>query len=113
MRRDWCSFGYSRLVFREWGKAQNIKDLKISWYVPGDKEIGLVQSLINKYLLPEIDKLNKYASGTLTLSREELRRSLKIVISILSSHPVLPIWDEPAIQLYSFLLLFPQLMSIL
>ncbi|KYB26764.1 proteasome activator complex subunit 4 [Tribolium castaneum] len=87
------------LSIREWGKAQNIKDLEISWYVPGDKEIALVQSLINKYLVPEVSKLSKHASGESVLTREELRRSLRIVISILSSHPVLPIWDEPAIQL--------------
>lgn len=87
------------LNFREWGKPQAVKDLKISWYEPGDKEISLVQTFINKYLISEINKLEEFVSGKTTLSREELRRSLKIITSILSSHAVLPIWKEPAIQL--------------
>lgn len=87
------------LYFREWGKPQSIKDLKISWYVPGDKEIVLVQTFIDKYLIPEVNKLEDFASGKAILSREELRRSLKIIISTLASHAVLPIWKEPSIQL--------------
>ncbi|CAH0550528.1 unnamed protein product [Brassicogethes aeneus] len=84
------------LSIREWGRPQPMKDLKIEWYVPGDKEIALVQKLLNKYLIPELEKLDKHSSSEVTLTRQELKRTLKIVNSILSCHFVLPIWEEPA-----------------
>lgn len=87
------------LPIREWGKAQSIEDLKISWYVPKEKEIEAVQLLVNKYLIPELETLNQFASGDLKISRQELKCTLKIIISILSCHLLLPIWEEPAYKL--------------
>lgn len=79
--------------------AQNINKLNISWYIPKEKEIDLVQTLLNRYLIPELDRMNAFLTNGLILSREERRRSIGIIISILSAHPLLPIWEEPAIQL--------------
>ncbi|XP_018576290.1 proteasome activator complex subunit 4 [Anoplophora glabripennis] len=98
------SFDYSThvkdfLPVREWGKAQNIKDIKISWYVPGKQEVNEVQKLLNKYLVPELNKLDSYSSGELTLTRQELKQTLKIIISILSCQPLLPVWEEPVFPL--------------
>ncbi|KAJ8924060.1 hypothetical protein NQ315_006837 [Exocentrus adspersus] len=87
------------LSVREWGKAEKIKDLKISWYVPGKQEVGEVQKLLNKYLVPELNKLDAYSTGELTLTRQELKQTLKIIISILSCQPLLPIWEEPVFPL--------------
>ncbi|XP_076268331.1 proteasome activator complex subunit 4-like isoform X1 [Rhynchophorus ferrugineus] len=87
------------LPIREWAQPQKIKDLKIDWYVPKEKEIQAVQTLINKYLVPEIDTLNKYASGDVKLTRQELKCTLKIVISVLSCHLLLPVWEEPTYEL--------------
>lgn len=85
--------------FREWGIAQKIGDLKISWYVPGKEEINMVQILLNKYLVPELNSIDKYVNGDKELTRQQLQQSLKIIISILCCQPLLPIWDEPAFQL--------------
>ncbi|XP_072396223.1 proteasome activator complex subunit 4-like [Diabrotica undecimpunctata] len=82
------------LSIREWGKAQQIKDLKISWYVPGTQEVAAVQNLLERYLLPELQRLEKISSAEETITRLELKQSLKIVTSILSCQPLLPMWEE-------------------
>lgn len=90
---------YIFFFFREWGIAQKIGDLKISWYVPGEEEVTMVQKLLNKYLVPELNKIEQYVNGGKELTRQQLQQSLKIVTSLLSCQPLLPIWDEPAFQL--------------
>ncbi|XP_066249765.1 proteasome activator complex subunit 4B-like [Euwallacea similis] len=87
------------LSVREWGKPQKIKDLKIDWYVPGEVEIEAVQTLVHKYLIPELDLLERYSKGEKKLSRHELKCSLKIVNSVLCCHLLLPIWEEPTYKL--------------
>ncbi|CAH1169598.1 unnamed protein product [Phaedon cochleariae] len=99
-----CDVDYSLpisefLSVREWGKAEQIKDLKISWYVPGKKEVEAVQKLLEKYLVPELNSLEKHSSGDITMTRQELKQSLKIIISVLSCQPLLPMWDEPVYPL--------------
>lgn len=79
--------------------AQKIEDLKISWYVPEKEEISMVQGLLNKYLVPELNRIDHFVNGEIELSRQKLQQSLKIITSILSCQPLLPIWDEPAVQL--------------
>lgn len=54
---------------------------------------------MNKYLVPELEKLEQYSAGELSLSRDDLHRSLKIIISLLGAQAVLPLWKEPALQL--------------
>uniref|UniRef100_A0A6P7GVF6 Proteasome activator complex subunit 4B-like n=1 Tax=Diabrotica virgifera virgifera TaxID=50390 RepID=A0A6P7GVF6_DIAVI len=80
--------------FREWGKAQQIQDLKISWYVPETQEVAAVQNLLERYLLPELQRLEKISSAEESMTRLELKQSLKIVTSILSCQPLLPMWEE-------------------
>lgn len=86
-------------VCRRWGVPEKLKDLNISWYIPGDVEINCVQDLVNRYLAPELETLAKYAQGEITLTREYLRRSLRIILAMLAGQTVFPIWDEPALQL--------------
>ncbi|KRT85387.1 hypothetical protein AMK59_1215, partial [Oryctes borbonicus] len=87
------------LPIRSWGCPGDLNDLNIDWYSPGEKEVDCVQSIINKYLLPELEKLQKYSTGQVTLTRDDLHRSLKIIISLLGAQSVLPLWKEPALQL--------------
>lgn len=58
-----------------------------------------MQDLLNKFLVPELENLMKYSKGEILLSREYLRRSLRIIVSILVAQTVFPMWDEPALQL--------------
>lgn len=99
-----CSLTYDTpikeyLSIRDWGKAGNIRDLNIKWYMPGEKEVACVQSLLNHYLVPELERLNAYASGSVVLTRHELRRTFKIILASLGCHTVLPLWKEPAMNL--------------
>ncbi|KAL3286253.1 hypothetical protein HHI36_000763 [Cryptolaemus montrouzieri] len=87
------------LPVREWGYSIQAKELKVDWYTPGEPEIQTIQLLTNKYLTPELDKMNKYCSEQLTLSRSELRNSLKIINAVMAAHTVLPIWEESPVML--------------
>lgn len=92
---------------RKWGVPEKINELNISWYMPGVKEINCVQDLLNKFLLPELETLTKYANGEISFSREYLRRSLRIVVSVLAAQIVFPMWDEPPLQLLVVLFVLP------
>ncbi|KAF5303620.1 hypothetical protein FQA39_LY09867 [Lamprigera yunnana] len=87
------------LTIREWGEAGNIKNLNISWYVPGETELECIKMLLYKYLLPELEILDKYSLGEVVLERKQLNSHLRIVSAILACQSVLPLWKEPAIQL--------------
>lgn len=87
------------MCFREWGLAHEVKDVKISWYVPGKEEVQAVQSLLNKYLVPELNKINQFVNGDIKLTRRQLQQSLKIISSTLACQALLPIWEEDPIQL--------------
>lgn len=87
------------MSYRRWGAPEKLKDLNISWYIPDRKEIDCVQELLNKYLVPELETLTSYAKGETLVSREHLRRSLRIIISVLAAQTVFPVWEEPALQL--------------
>nr|CAH7732828.1 unnamed protein product [Callosobruchus chinensis] len=96
---DYASHVKDFLPVREWGVAYQLSDIKISWYVPGPNEVQAVQQLLNKYLVPELQSLEKHTSGEITLSRQDLKQSLKIISSILFCHQLLPIWEEPVYHL--------------
>ncbi|XP_044747476.1 proteasome activator complex subunit 4-like [Coccinella septempunctata] len=87
------------LSVREWAHPYEANELKVNWYVPGKFELENVQLLINTYLIPELDKLNDYSCGKITLSRPQLRNSLKIINAMMSAHLYLPMWDEPLVHL--------------
>ncbi|CAG2057001.1 unnamed protein product [Timema podura] len=87
------------LPIRDWAKPGNINNLGLLWYVPGKEELACVQDIVSTYLPEELSTINKYISGDMTLTREELKRSLLIVISLLECKSLLPLWDEPPIKL--------------
>ncbi|CAH1969247.1 unnamed protein product [Acanthoscelides obtectus] len=102
--RDYSVHVKDFLPIREWGIGYQLSDVKISWYVPGTHEVQAIQQLLNKYLLHELDTLKRHTSGEVTLSRQNLKQSLKIVYSILFCHSLLPIWEEPVYHLVNSVL---------
>ncbi|KAF5308174.1 hypothetical protein FQR65_LT06354 [Abscondita terminalis] len=88
-----------RFLNYSWGDAGDIKNLNLSWYIPEKNEIDCIKMLLYKYLLPELDVLDKYSKGEIILERKELRSRLRIISAILACQSVLPLWKEPAIQL--------------
>lgn len=55
--------------------------------------------LLNRYLPHEIECIENYINVSGSVTREELRRTLHIVLAVLGAQTVLPMWQEPAIQL--------------
>ncbi|XP_045481935.1 proteasome activator complex subunit 4-like isoform X2 [Harmonia axyridis] len=84
---------------REWAHPYTLNDLKVDWYIPGKDEVEKIQLIFNTYLIPELDKMENYSSGKIVLSRTELRNSLKIIKAMMAAHTLLPMWDEPPMDL--------------
>ncbi|XP_059471936.1 proteasome activator complex subunit 4-like [Neocloeon triangulifer] len=103
---DYRSVGYNfteplteHLPVRDWSKPCSIYDLKIIWHIPSREEVQCVQQIVGRYLPPELEKINNFVSGNLTLTRDELQSTLNIMMSILAGRPLLPVWDEEPITL--------------
>ncbi|XP_043255483.1 proteasome activator complex subunit 4A-like isoform X1 [Colletes gigas] len=78
-----------------WGQTLDINSLTVKWYIPGKDEMASLNRIFFKYLLPEINRLEKYCEDWNTLTREELLTSLNIVNSIIQAcESVLPLWEE-------------------
>ncbi|XP_021936150.1 proteasome activator complex subunit 4B-like isoform X2 [Zootermopsis nevadensis] len=87
------------LPIKDWGKPGNPYSMQLKWYVPGNNEVACVQSLISRYLPPELQRVEKFISDELQLTREELHCSLGIVIAVLGCRSMLPVWDELPVKL--------------
>lgn len=71
----------------------------MSWYVPGNEEIYCVQTLVNKYLVPELDKINQFCNDQHIFERQELQQSLFIIVAVLAGQSVFPMWEEKPLNL--------------
>merc|ERR1719481_1832410 len=60
-----------------------LQELNVTWYRPGQQEMAVVTSLLERYLLPVMDQLAAFSRGEKVLTKEELQRSLKLVFRIL------------------------------
>ena len=59
--------------------------ISVKWYIPGDKEIGAVNFLLQRYLAPVLNDLSQFSSGEISLDKETLQRTLKLVLKILNA----------------------------
>ena len=64
-----------------WGTYFPKKELSAQWHTPSPEEIEGLSSLLDEFLLPELDKLRAFVSGQLELSRDELQNTLTLVES--------------------------------
>jgi len=85
------------LPIRDWGRPYEIGDVVVEWYRPGEEEVRYTQHLIKKYLVPELDTIKAYSTGSLAMTREELLNSLSVVQAFLGAARIMPVWDEPSI----------------
>ena len=46
-----------------WGKSYSLDDLKLEWYVPGNKELDVVKVLFEKYLRSQLTMLDQWVKG--------------------------------------------------
>ena len=56
--------------------SSSINNVKVKWYVPDEAHLEIVKDLIDKYLIPELELLNKWSVESIELSKEEINRSL-------------------------------------
>ncbi|XP_077299850.1 proteasome activator complex subunit 4-like isoform X2 [Arctopsyche grandis] len=87
------------LAIREWGKPGNIWNCNLKWHVPNQDEIDGVQTLLHRYLPQELELLNKYIDESVTLTKEELNRSLSIIKALMYANPLMPPWDVEPLNL--------------
>nr|DBA27145.1 TPA: hypothetical protein GDO54_011320 [Pyxicephalus adspersus] len=69
---------------KDWGKAGELWNLNIRWHVPSAEEVEFAFHLLDNFLQPELDKLNRYGSGELELSRDDIQQCLTIVHNCLT-----------------------------
>ncbi|XP_044145613.1 proteasome activator complex subunit 4 isoform X2 [Bufo gargarizans] len=69
---------------KDWGKAGDLWNLKIKWHVPSAEEIEFAYYLLDKFLRPELEKLDAYGSGELEMSRDDVQQCLTIVHNCLT-----------------------------
>jgi proteasome activator subunit 4 len=62
-------FSIRLLCWQDWGKPGNPYNMQLKWYEPGNNEVACVQSLINRYLPPELQRIEKFISDELQLTR--------------------------------------------
>ncbi|XP_063231181.1 proteasome activator complex subunit 4-like isoform X2 [Bacillus rossius redtenbacheri] len=87
------------LPVRHWGTSGDIDNVNLKWYIPGEDEVSCVQGIISRYLTKELDTIDMYVKGELSLTREELHCSLNIIHSLLECKSLLPLWEEEPIHL--------------
>ncbi|XP_077341678.1 proteasome activator complex subunit 4 [Lithobates pipiens] len=76
---------------KDWGKAGDLWNLNIRWHVPSAEEVKFAFYLLDNFLQPELDKLYRYGSGELELSRDDIQQCLTIVQNCLTgSGNILP-----------------------
>ena len=81
------------LPIKDWGKPGNIHNLKLKWHFPSENEIALAQKLFNKFLGEELNALDKFVDGQLTLNKDELLNRLTVINSIMyGAGGALPFW---------------------
>ena len=67
----------------QWAKSYCLKDLSVEWYIPGQKEIEIVQKIFDKYLKSQISLLDQWMNGNVKLEREEVRKCLRQLVNLL------------------------------
>jgi len=86
--------------FDNWGFATNIKNLKLKWEIPGPESRQFALELLEIFSREAIEGLLAWIAGKQSATREEVQRSLHVVLSsLIGAASVLPSIDSPIIDL--------------
>ena len=88
--------------FREWGKPSSPTNLNLNWHVPSAEEMKQAQSIIDEFLVGELEALENYSEQQVnseniekSMTKDQLKNRLTIIQNIIQgSGSVLPFWDE-------------------
>lgn len=79
------------LPIRHWGNKMD-REESFKWMMPGDGERALCEKLIHHYLLPILEKFEKYITGEMSITRDDMNLYLYVVTGILKCNNFLPNW---------------------
>lgn len=68
---------------RYWAQVVDIKSLSIKWYIPGKEEMAVLNQLFLKYLLPEVNKLERFCNDWTVLNRLIVHNFVQRLIHLL------------------------------
>lgn len=72
----------------------------MTWHIPSPAELTTVQRLIDRFLISELETLDKFAANEIEIDKDELKTRLNIVNNILHGcGHVLPFWSEDKLNL--------------
>lgn len=97
--KDYSTAPEKWLPIRDWGKGCLLKEANFKWHVPNDEEAACAQMLLDRYLKPEVTRLNQWLDGTRDMSRERMHRCFCVMNAVLSCSTFLPPPDEEPVTL--------------
>jgi len=84
----------------DWGRAGDVHDLEIDWYIPGQEELQVAHKLIMKVLGAQLLSLGEYVENKKVLTKEELACSISLISeSVLGAGTFMANWEENVIHL--------------
>ncbi|CAL1268746.1 unnamed protein product [Larinioides sclopetarius] len=88
------------LYIEDWGRAGELDNLNVQYHLPSDEEIAAAKSILEMFVVPEIEKLKSWSHKEISLPRDTVHRSLNIIFSGMhGASTALPLWEEEQIQL--------------
>jgi hypothetical protein len=77
-----------------------LHNLNVNWHISSEEELNFVQLLLERFLKAELNNLKFWINGQKSLSREELQRSLHIILDCINgAASALPLWKGDNIVL--------------
>ncbi|XP_061602006.1 proteasome activator complex subunit 4A isoform X1 [Cololabis saira] len=67
------------LPIKDWGRPGDLWNLDIRWHVPSTEEMSLAFYLLDLFLQPELQRLQRFAKGEQDMSRDDVLLSLTII----------------------------------
>jgi len=79
---------------KDWAKTCDISEVDLKWHIPNDDEIDFAKLILERYLFTRLNQLRSWTENKISLTKEELRRTLYIIDDcLLGASNVLPIWE--------------------
>lgn len=81
------------LPIRHWGEKMKPDD-RIDWYVAGPEARTFCEWIVHRYLVPALERLERFIAGTESIEKEDLHYTLRLVNSLTKCSNFLPNWED-------------------
>jgi hypothetical protein len=72
-----------------------MNEVDLKWHTPNDEGISFAQTLLERYLKTRLTQLKSWTENSISLTKEELRRTLCIIDHcIIGASFALPLWKQ-------------------